>query len=209
MSRRTRRMQMDLASSLVTMTITAITLGLVASLAFGAGQPLVAKVETAQPVPATPPAQPPETAEKIMPVDSSQSPESPSESPSIDPPAPRGSTSPTLATESPTTFTKEHEILMTWLTPGKSGGRLQFARLSGQTWSQPITVAEPVSMLNPADRPSLTVIDTQGVRRTLIARTGDVVARSGDGGRMWGRLPAGSLLFASFAGGDEGDTHSG
>lgn len=122
----------------------------------------------------------------------------------IDPPAPIGSTSPALAVEGPRTVTKEHEILMTWLEPGESGGRLRFARLSGQHWSQPITVAEGISTLGPADVPSLTLIDTQAVRRTLIARTGDVVARSGDGGRTWIRLPAPALPFASFAGGDEG-----
>ncbi len=123
---------------------------------------------------------------------------------SIDPPAPPGSASPALAAESPATAGKEDEILMTWLAPGESGGRLLFARLSGQGWSRPITVAEQVATLDPADRPSLTVIDTQGVRRTLIARTGDVVARSGDAGRTWTRLPAPALPFASFAGGDEG-----
>jgi len=120
---------------------------------------------------------------------------------SIDPPARPGSTSPALAAESPTTVSKEEEILMTWLEPD---GRLRFARLSGETWSQPITVVEHVATLDPADRPSLTVFDTQAVRRTLIARTGDVVARSGDGGRTWARLPAPPLPFASFAGGDEG-----
>lgn len=143
---------------------------------------------------------PPETAGEPAPVEAG-----PSLAPtSIDPPAPPGSTSPALAAEGPKTVTKEHEILMTWLEPGESGGRLRFARLSGQHWSQPITVAEGISTLGPADVASLTVIDTQAVRRTLIARTGDVVARSGDGGRTWTRLPAPALPFASFAGGDEG-----
>ena len=123
---------------------------------------------------------------------------------SIDPPAPLGSTSPTLAAEKYITVNEEHDILMTWLEPGKTGGKLMFARRSGHTWSQPVTIAEPVAMLSPTDRPSLTVIDTEGVRRTLIARTGNVVARSGDAGRTWSRLPAPPLPFASFAGGDEG-----
>lgn len=119
----------------------------------------------------------------------------------IDPPAPPGSTSPALAAEGATTASKGHDVLMTWLEPD---GRLRFARISGATWSPPVTVAERVATLGPADRPSLTVIDTQAVRRTLIARTGDVVARSGDAGRTWSRLPAPVLPFASFAGGDEG-----
>ena len=119
----------------------------------------------------------------------------------IDPPAPLGSTYPALAAEGATTVRKGHDVLMTWLEPG---GRLRFARFSQGTWSQPVTVAEPVSTLDPLDRPSLTVFDTQAVRRTLIARTGDVVARSGDAGRTWARLPAPVLPFASFAGGDEG-----
>ncbi len=168
----------------------------VADLALGAGQPLKAKAEAAQAA-AT---RAPETAEEPAPVDTGQS----LEPRSVDPPAPPGSMSPALAVEGPTTAVKDHEILMTWLAPGESGGRLAFARLSGQAWSRPITVAEQVSTLDPADRPSLTVIDTQAVRRTLIARTGDVVARSGDGGRTWTRLPASPLPFASFAGGDEG-----
>jgi peroxiredoxin len=165
-------------------------------LALGEGQPPEAKTEAAQAVASLPP----KTAGEPTPVDAGQS-LAPT---AIDPPAPPGSTFPALAAEGAATVTKEHEILMTWLAPSASGGRLSFARLSGQAWSQPITVAEPVATLGPADRPSLTVIDTQGVRRTLIARTGDVVARSGDGGRTWTRLPAPALPFASFAGGDEG-----
>lgn len=94
--------------------------------------------------------------------------------------------------------------MMTWLSPGESGGRLSFARLSGRAWSRPITIAENVAAPESGDRSSLTVMDTQAVRRTLIARTGDVVSRSGDGGRTWSRLPAPALPFASFAGGDEG-----
>lgn len=122
-----------------------------------------------------------------------------------DPPAPAGSTAPAIAAESPTPGASDHpEILMTWLEPGASGGRLRFSRLAGKDWSEPITIAEGISPLDPGDRPSLTVIDTQAVRRTLIARTGDVVARSGDGGRTWTRLPVSRLPFASFAGGDEG-----
>ena len=123
---------------------------------------------------------------------------------SIDPPAPPGSTSPAIAAEDPTTVSREHEVIMTWLAPGEHGGRLSFSRLSGQTWSRPITIAEHVSALAPGDRPSLTVLETEAVRRTLIARLGDVVARSGDGGRTWTRLPASARPFASFAGGHEG-----
>lgn len=123
---------------------------------------------------------------------------------SIDPPAPPGSGSPALAAENVTTLRRGHDVLLTWLEPGAAGGRLRFARLSEETWTRPVTVAEPVSTLDPRDRPSLTVLDTQAVRRTLIARTGDVVARSGDAGRTWARLPAPPLPFASFAGGDEG-----
>jgi peroxiredoxin len=176
--------------------IVAATLAAVACVALGEGQPPNAKTEAVRAAAS----RPPETAGEPAPVDAGRS----LQPTSIDPPAPPGSTSPALTAESPTPGTKEHEVLMTWLAPGESGGRLMFARLSGQAWSQPITVAEHVSTLGPADRPSLTVIDTQAVRRTLIARTGDVVALSGDGGRTWTRLPAPALPFASFAGGDEG-----
>ena len=167
-----------------------------ACLPSGEEQPAEAKAGAAQAAAS----QPLETAGETASGDAGES----LEPARIDPPAPLGSTSPALAAERPATVTKEPEILMTWLVPGKSGGRLRFARLTGQDWSQPITVAEHVSTLGPADRPSLTVIDTQAVRRTLIAHTGDVVARSGDGGRTWSRLPAAILPFASFAGGDEG-----
>ncbi len=120
---------------------------------------------------------------------------------SNDPPAAPGSAYPALAAEGATTVDKGHDILMTWLEPG---ARLRFARYSQGAWTEPITVADRVSILHPADRPSLVVFDTQAVRRTLIARTGDVIARSGNAGRTWGRLPASALPFASFAGGDEG-----
>ena len=119
---------------------------------------------------------------------------------SIDPPAASGSTHPTLASEAVTTLRQEHDVLMTWLEPG---GSLRFARFVGEDWSQPITIVRQVSALA-TDRATLTVLDTQAVRRTLIARTGDTVARSGDAGRTWTRLPAPVLPFASFAGGDEG-----
>lgn len=119
----------------------------------------------------------------------------------IDPPAAPGSTSPALTAEKATVASRGRDVLMTWLEPG---GKLKFSRFSGETWTPPVTITEPVSLLDAADPPSLTVLDTQAVRRTLIARTGDVVARSGDAGRTWARLPAPSLPFASFAGGDEG-----
>ena len=122
----------------------------------------------------------------------------------IDPPAPPGTTSPAIVAEDPTTVSREHELLMTWLEPGEYGGTLKFSRLSGESWSRPITITDGVSMLDPGDRPSVTVLDTQAVRRTLIARTGSVIGRSGDGGRTWGKLPADPLPYASFAGGDEG-----
>jgi hypothetical protein len=122
----------------------------------------------------------------------------------VDPPAPLGAMVPALAVEGPTTGNPGHEILLTWLAPGEGGGRLRFSRLSRQGWSPPVTVAEPVATPGPGDPSSLTVVDTEGVRRTLLARTGDVVARSGDGGRTWSRLPGPVLSFASFAGGDEG-----
>src|SRR5438552_10687466 len=164
------------------------------SLVCGAGQ--VAKTDADQAAAA--PAR--ETAREVAPVDAGPS----LALSSIDPPAPPGSTSPALAAEDPTTITREHEILMTWLEPGETGGRLRFARLSQDTWSQPVPVRAPVSTLGPADGPSLTVSDTPAVRRTLIARTGNVVAQSGDGAWTWTRLPGPVLLFASFAGGEEG-----
>ncbi|HEX4955358.1 MAG TPA: TlpA disulfide reductase family protein [Thermoanaerobaculia bacterium] len=131
--------------------------------------------------------------------------EGPSAEPTwIDPPAVAGATAPALAAEGATTFNKEHDLLMTWLEPQSSGGRLKFARFSQGAWSPPITVAEGVAAPDPRDRPSLTVLETRGPRRTLIARTGDLVCRSADAGRAWERLPGSSLPFASFAGGEEG-----
>lgn len=123
----------------------------------------------------------------------------------IDPPAPPGASAPALAAENVTTLRRDHDVLMTWLEPGEGGGRLRFARLSDDTWTEPVTVAAGVAQPVALDPPTLTVLDTQGgVRRTLVVRTGDVVARSGDAGRTWTRLPAPPLPFASLAGGDEG-----
>lgn len=122
----------------------------------------------------------------------------------IDPPAPAGSRFPALAVEGPTTVIKGHQILMTWLEPNKPGWRLRFSRLSEEGWSQPVTIAESVAAPTTRDAPSVTVIDTQAVRRTLVARTGGLVARSGDGGRTWTRLAGPDLPYASFTDGDEG-----
>ena len=87
----------------------------------------------------------------------------------IDPPARQGAFMPALAQEGATTVSKAHDILMTWLEPGDAGHHLRFARFSEAGWSEPITVAAPVSVLEPVDRSTLTVLDTQAVRRTLIA----------------------------------------
>ncbi len=123
---------------------------------------------------------------------------------SIDPPAPPGSTSPALAVEPPTTLNTEFEFVMTWLAPDKLGGRLMFARLTPSGWTVPTTIAENVSPGVGADQPTLVVLDTRAVRRTLVARTGDTIARSGDGGQLWGRLPGPALSLGALAGGDEG-----
>jgi thiol-disulfide isomerase/thioredoxin len=164
------------------------TLVVTAGLTWGEGQPSAAGTEVAR---GTIPS-PSETAGEVP------------EPLPIDPPTPPGAAFPALAAESATTVSQGHDLLMTWLEPGEAGERLKFARFSGQAWTPPVTITEPVSILSSMDRPSLTVIDTQGVRRTLLARTGDVIARSGDAGRTWVRLPVPALPFASFAGGDEG-----
>ncbi len=122
----------------------------------------------------------------------------------VDPPARAGAMSPAVAAEDATSVTQSHEVLMTWLEPGDDGPKLMFARLSEGRWSAPVTIAEPVASLGADDRPTLTVFDTQAVRRTLIARSGDVLARSGNAGRTWSRLPSPILRHASFAGGDKG-----
>ncbi len=162
------------------------------ALAWGDGQTSDHKAEASRPV----------VAPSLESTESDAGP--PSEPVNIDPPARPGSTLPAVASEDVTTLKREHDVLMTWLEPSASGGRLKFSRLVELAWTPPITIAEPISALDPMDRSSLTVLDTQAVRRTLIARTGDVVARSGDAGRTWSRLPAPALPFASFAGGDEG-----
>lgn len=176
--------------------IVAAVFAAIPCLPFGEGQPLHAKIKAVLAVEARLPGSAGETVH-VEAVDSRSF-------ISIDPPAAPGSISPALAVEGPTTLIRNHQILMTWLEPYESGRRLKFARFSEQGWSRPITVAEPASTLGPTDRPSLTVFDTQAVRRTLIARTGEVVARSGDGGRTWSRLSSPTLPFASFAGGEEG-----
>lgn len=122
----------------------------------------------------------------------------------IDPPAPPGSILPALATEGATTFNRENDVLLTWLEAGATGGRLVFSRYSGSSWSPPVTIAEDVQQLDPTDDASLTVIETQGPRRTLIARTGDASFRSPDAGRAWTALEGPRLPFSSFAAAEEG-----
>ena len=122
----------------------------------------------------------------------------------MDPPAPVGSILPALAAEGATTVSRGHELLLTWLEPGERGGRLAFSRFSGGRWTAPVTIAPQVSQIDSADESSLTVIETQGPRRTLIARTGSAAFRSPDAGRTWTRFTATPLPFSSFASGMEG-----
>ncbi len=123
---------------------------------------------------------------------------------SIGPPVSPGSAFPALSVEGPTTGTTEDQVLLTWVSPSPAGPRFEFSRWAGGVWSSPVTIAPKVEVAGPPDRPVLAVIETQAVRRTLIARTGDVVGRSADAGRSWDRLPARELPFASMVGGDDG-----
>jgi thiol-disulfide isomerase/thioredoxin len=122
----------------------------------------------------------------------------------LEPPAPPGAFGPALAAESSQLVVGTQELLLTWLEPSAAGATLRFARYSGKTWTAPVTLAENLEGLEPDDEPTLSVIETQGVRRTLLARAGDALFRSGDAGRTWSRLPGPPLPYSSFAPGEEG-----
>jgi peroxiredoxin len=118
---------------------------------------------------------------------------------SIDPPAAPGSTDLALTVERDRILGQDF-ILMTWIEPdGDDHLRLRFARFTEHSWSSPFTVARGVSA-STEDPPSLAIVDTDTGRSTLLARAGNLAARSTDRGRIWLRLPAPDLEFASLAG---------
>jgi len=121
---------------------------------------------------------------------------------SIDPPAAPGSTALALTAETDRILGRDF-ILMAWIEPDADGQtRLRFSRFTEQSWSSPFTVARGVRT-SVEDPPSLAVVDTDTGRSTLLARVGNLAARSTDRGRIWMRLPAPDLEFASLAGGLE------
>ena len=93
-----------------------------------------------------------------------------------------------------------HSVLATWLEPvtGSKAHRLRFARLSGGTWSEPVTIVENERIVaNWADVPSI----AQGATSVLVAHwaeasQGDdeaydvILGRSTDSGKTWQRLGA-------------------
>jgi peroxiredoxin len=121
---------------------------------------------------------------------------------SIDPPAAPGSTALALTAETDRILGRDF-ILMTWIEPYADGqSRLRFARFTESSWSPAFTVARGVSA-NRGDPPSLAVVDTDTGRSTLVVCAGNLAAQSTDRGRIWLRLPATDLEFASLAGGYE------
>jgi peroxiredoxin len=143
----------------------------------------------------------------IVPADGEDSPGDGSEktaarATSIDPPAAPGSTALALTAETDRILERDF-ILMTWIEPdADEQTRLRFARFTKQSWSSPFTVARGV-LTSAEDPPSLAVVDTDTGRSTLVARAGNLAVRSTDRGRIWVRLPAANLEFASLTGGFE------
>ncbi len=114
----------------------------------------------------------------------------------LDPPAAPGAMAPYPTADG-------GELVMTWLEPlpaaaeGEEAHALRFARLSGDRWSQPVTIASgPDFFANWADFPGAAAL---APRRTLVAHWlgkvaddtyayGVHLARSNDAGATWQRL---------------------
>lgn len=115
----------------------------------------------------------------------------------LDPPAARGGMAPNLAADG-------RDLLLTWLEPAAGAGKgaaadvLRFARLSGDRWSPPVTVAAAADLVaNWADFPAVAA-GPQGLLAHWLGTIGDGryaygihLVRSGDGGATW--QPLGDL----------------
>lgn len=87
------------------------------------------------------------------------------------------------------------DVLMTWLEPQEAGGHaLRFARLRGDAWSAPVTIAAGDSFfVNWADFPALVALDDERLAVSYPWVSGPdayaydvMIRRSGDGGATWG-----------------------
>lgn len=109
----------------------------------------------------------------------------------FDPPAAAGAFAPNLATV-------EGDLAATWLEPtvlpdGADGHRLRFARLDGEVWSEPVSIAEGGDFFaNWADFPELVEAGDGALYAHWLAKTAPdtyaysvFLARSGDGGATW------------------------
>ncbi len=107
----------------------------------------------------------------------------------LDPPAAPGAMAPNLEAAG-------DAVLATWLERSGTTHRLRFSRLSGETWSDPVTVVENDGIVaNWADVPSV----TQGAGGVLVAHWAEatdtrgeaydvILGRSTDAGRTWQRI---------------------
>jgi hypothetical protein len=117
---------------------------------------------------------------------------------SLDPPAQPSALAPNLAVV-------DGSVAATWLEPvaagdgsegDRTGHRLRFSRLSGQSWSPPITVAEGDDFFaNWADLPAVVEMGNGDLLAHWLAKTAEdtyaysiFLARSDDGGSSWRAL---------------------
>ena len=106
----------------------------------------------------------------------------------IDSPAPEGSAQPNLVSD------RRGRVWLTWLEPRQAGGghRFRAAQLSGNRWTEPVTIAEDTNFLaNWADFPSLFVASDGTLAAHWLERTTGREAyfvrirTSNDTGRTW------------------------
>jgi hypothetical protein len=106
----------------------------------------------------------------------------------IDSPAPDGSAQPNLVSD------RRGRVWMTWLEPRQTGGghRFRAAQLTGNRWTEPVTIAEDTNFLaNWADFPSLFVASDGTLAAHWLERTTGREAyfvrirTSNDTGRTW------------------------
>jgi len=109
----------------------------------------------------------------------------------LDSPAPDGSAQPNLASD------RRGRVWLTWLEPREAGGghRFRAAQLTGNRWTDPVTIAEGTSFLaNWADFPSLFVASDGTLAAHWLERTTGREAyfvrirTSNDAGRTWSQM---------------------
>ena len=95
--------------------------------------------------------------------------------------------------QEPSLAADSSSLVMSWLDTERATTKVQFARLTEDAWSQPVTVAEGDDLfVNWADFPGITTFDNTGVAVHWLRKSGRSgfdynveIAMSKDGGKTW------------------------